>query len=913
MDPTSSQSTPNGGLPGPGPIPPPPPPQVMNMNPPLPPNWSEHKAPNGTSYYYNNLTKQSTYTRPLPTGIAPSFPPPSVPQTLNVGVGPSPYSHTQPFGQPFNPHGHLVNPHGLAPQFPAPVLAPGLASTQNKPNTNTNSTEEKNKKKKEKPKQKNPIPGTSWLKVTTNLNNVFYTDPSTKVSSWVIPDEIKDAVEAFEASLKAQAKKEKEEKAEEERARAEERRLADLRERERIRLELEEEKRKGVEVEKRRKREADRERERKRKERDGEGDDDAGEEEQEEGEDGRRAKKMVKLDEQEGDVEMNNTENNGNNDEDDPEARPELDSEDEEAMAIGPIDESDEEAWQRAVAAEIARETKIKDRQKKENKAAKKAREEEALGRVFQLPPPPQAEGQGQDQVRDQIQGQGQGQGLPTGVARVQVDLNPDEGKALFKSLLYEKDISPFAPWETSLPLFINDPRYVLLPSEKLRQEVYEDYCREVARNRRLGKTKPAGTSSSPSTTAGETSGKKDPEREYKSLLRAEVKSTRTIWEDFRRAWRKDRRFFDYGKDDKQREKVFRDHLRELGERKRADAKRAERDFMDLLREHDEIKPDSDWLQVKRGMTSDPRYDAVGSSSLRAELFQRHVKSLGAQAESSRTETPEEVAARKARERKEKAQASLRERQQQVQGEKMRLERDVQKSKLGAGREDGEREFGSLLIQAVREHNASWQETIPQLEKDPRWEHPALTLADKHGMFIAHLQSLAHKRLDALHKLFLAHAPSLDTPFEDVYPEIVNDFAVTRLGLTPEKLQSRYEEWQRVRFQQSKAEFQALLKESSFVDFWGRMKNKALASQGVIPNEDSDEEDDGGDETGGKANLEIMAKQIDLKEMHDVLQHDKRYLVFDHVPEEREAWLREYLAGLDNALANLHVQAQHSA
>jgi hypothetical protein len=50
------------------------------------------------------------------------------------------------------------------------------------------------------------------------------------------------------------------------------------------------------------------------------------------------------------------------------------------------------------------------------------------------------------------------------------------------------------------------------------------------------------------------------------------------------------------------------------------------------------------------------------------------------------------------------------------------------------------------------------------------------------------------------------------------------------------------------------------------------MKNKALASQGVIPNEDSDEEDEGGDETGGKANLEMMAKQIDLKEMHDVLQ-----------------------------------------
>lgn len=166
----------------------------------------------------------------------------------------------------------------------------------------------------------------------------------------------------------------------------------------------------------------------------------------------------------------------------------------------------------------------------------------------------------------------------------------------------------------------------------------------------------------------------------------------------------------------------------------------------------------------------------------------------------------------------------------------------------------------------------AWNDAILQLEKDDRWNHPALTLADKHDMFIAHLQSLAHKRLDALHKVFLAHAPALDTPFEDVFPEIVNEFAVTRLNLTPEKLESRYEEWQKVRFQQSKAEFQALLKESSFVDFWGRLKNKALANQGVIPGEDDDDEEDDADEAGGKANLETMAKQIDLKEMHDVLQ-----------------------------------------
>lgn len=48
---------------------------------------------------------------------------------------------------------------------------------------------------KEKPKIKTPIPGTDWLRVTTNQGNVFYTNKAKKESIWTIPDEIKDAVE----------------------------------------------------------------------------------------------------------------------------------------------------------------------------------------------------------------------------------------------------------------------------------------------------------------------------------------------------------------------------------------------------------------------------------------------------------------------------------------------------------------------------------------------------------------------------------------------------------------------------------------------------------------------------------------------------------------------------------------------
>jgi acetate kinase len=104
-------------------------------------------------------------------------------------------------------------------------------------------------------------------------------------------------------------------------------------------------------------------------------------------------------------------------------------------------------------------------------------------------------------------------------------------------------------------------------------------------------------------------------------------------------------------------------------------------------------------------MVDDPRYDAVGSSSLREQLFRSYIEQLltGPQAEAS----GEDEAARKAREKKEKAAASLKQRERQVQEAKMQANRELHRSRIGAGREEGEREFGSLLVQAVREHDVS--------------------------------------------------------------------------------------------------------------------------------------------------------------------------------------------------------------
>ena len=136
---------------------------------------------------------------------------------------------------------------------------------------------------------------------------------------------------------------------------------------------------------------------------------------------------------------------------------------------------------------------------------------------------------------------------------------------------------------------------------------------------------------------------------------------------------------------------------------KRADAQRAEQDFFELLSEQPDISSSSVWGDVKKAIQADPRYDAVGSSSLRQGLFETHIKKLAST--SAVSETPEETAARKVKERKAKEEASLRERAARVQQEQEKVTLEANKSRAGAGREEGERLFGSLLVDQVRSHD----------------------------------------------------------------------------------------------------------------------------------------------------------------------------------------------------------------
>ncbi|KAF9259497.1 HSP90-domain-containing protein [Marasmius fiardii PR-910] len=478
---------------------------------------------------------------------------------------------------------------------------------------------------------------------------------------------------------------------------------------------------------------------------------------------------------------------------------------------------------------------------------------------------------------------------------------SPEEARAIFKTLLREKDINPLHPWDTSLPRFVNDRRYSVLSSVTARKEAFDEYCRERARELRQANVK---------KDKGST-----PQEEFEGLLEAEVKSTRTSWTDFRRAWKKDRRFYGWGRDDREREKRFREFIKELGQKKKIAAEKAEADFINLLKEKAVIPEGAIWKEVKKDLISDSRYDAVGSSTLREELFNTFVKAKSGLSKTTtdRTETSGSIDQNGVKEDKaERKRRALQEREAKVRAEREHLEVSIGRSKMDLNKEEGERDFTSLLTDAVRDPQTSWDDILPQLQTDPRFSRSPLPLNQQLHLFHSHVAHLRSKHMDNLRALFESLAPSLVTEFRDLSLEtLLNSLPVVKLELDIDALNREFDRWQRERKQKARLAFDDMMKENSFVSFWGKL-NK-IGGEGVDGGVKRDEDGDGdeGEGGGGKVDMKVLAKNIDVGEIEKVLKNDKRYVVFEHIPEERESWIRHYLSTLSAPDLSVHVPARY--
>ncbi|RDW81462.1 FF domain protein [Aspergillus mulundensis] len=167
--------------------------------PPLPPGWTEHKAPSGHTYYYNSQTKQSTYTRPHPIAAEPSLPTPVPNPAANAPfLTPDtlpPFSST-----PYSPQGYGPSSFG-APGYNQPRggFSGGKSYHHRRP-----------RGPEDRPRSKHALPGCEpWVLVKTKLGRRFVYNTETNESFWNIPTEVLKGVVEFDR-LEREAKERRE-------------------------------------------------------------------------------------------------------------------------------------------------------------------------------------------------------------------------------------------------------------------------------------------------------------------------------------------------------------------------------------------------------------------------------------------------------------------------------------------------------------------------------------------------------------------------------------------------------------------------------------------------------------------------------------------------------------------------------
>lgn len=173
-------------------------------------------------------------------------------------------------------------------------------------------------------------------------------------------------------------------------------------------------------------------------------------------------------------------------------------------------------------------------------------------------------------------------------------------------------------------------------------------------------------------------------------------------------------------------------------------------------------------------------------------------------------------------------------------------------------------------------------------------------------LFYAHLDHLKEKGKTSLASLFEAYAPELNIVWEDLpldsRKSLISSGPAKKLAGGEEDssvVQHEFEKWQRERWSASRIAFDAMLHENAFIEFWGRVGKMGLQDDDekgrlgrVVFADESGKAEGEGEGEGGTADLQSLAKSVDLKEIMRVLRTDRRFTVFDHVPQEREQWIR---------------------
>ncbi|KAG5880875.1 hypothetical protein JTB14_038086 [Gonioctena quinquepunctata] len=483
----------------------------------------------------------------------------------------------------------------------------------------------------------------------------------------------------------------------------------------------------------------------------------------------------------------------------------------------------------------------------------------------------------------------------------------------LFKEMLTEKQVSAFSTWEKELHKIVFDQRYLLLTSKE-RKQVFEKYVKERAEEERREKRNKL----------------REKKESFRKLLSESNLHGKSSFSDFAQKFAKEERFKGVEKM-RERESLFNEYLIEVRKREKEEKNQrretVKKDFIAMLREHSDIDRHSHWSEVKRKVDSDARYKAVDSHGLREDWFREYCKILKEEKKRAKEKDREHKREKEKHKKKDKDKDKDKDKERHSKDkdkEKKEKEREKDKDKDkdkekddsknedddGSGKEveepekddtddektqeqkdkdkqarveaslhrDKEREqhkrdeavqhFNALLSDLVRNSELSWREVKRILRKDHRWDlADSLSREDKEKLFNEHVELLIKKKRQNFREL-LDETPEvcLVSTWKEIKKIIREDPRYTKFA-SSERCEREFKDYLKDKLIFAKGQFKELLQETKLIT------HKSLQT--------------------------LRESQGHMQEIEDILKNDKRYLVLDHIPQERTQLILNYLEELD--------------
>ncbi|RMX47439.1 hypothetical protein pdam_00002162, partial [Pocillopora damicornis] len=325
---------------------------------------------------------------------------------------------------------------------------------------------------------------------------------------------------------------------------------------------------------------------------------------------------------------------------------------------------------------------------------------------------------------------------------------------------------------------------------------------------------------------------------EFKALVEEAKTAGKTSFSEFAMKYGKDDRFKGIEKM-KERETLFTEFMAELKKKEKENLRvkqdKIRNDFEELL---DEQKLDNkaQWRKVRHKIEKDPRYKAKENADKEKE-----------------------------KEKQERIEASLREREREVRASQAELAKAREKEKEQHLRDKAEQHFNALLADMVRNADVGWKETKKTLRKDHRWGMAdALSKNDKEALFKSHIESLNHRKKEQFRKLLdETHELTLTSSWRSIRKLIKEDPRYSKFSSQDRKREEEFNQYLRDKLADAKGDFRQLLKETHSLTY--------------------------------KTKKQIDESHKHLKDIEETLKKDKRYLILECVPEERNRLLNSYI------------------